>query len=142
MHLAHSNGQTGSSDDAPLNQAPALVATITRMRLRHCWYLIPAIRKFHDLYRHAADNPAFIRGHFSVVDPWTTMNVSIWSDRSAMLLWGGTTRHVSYVRWAYGHCREIWSSEWQLNALSRGAALWDGPLPFVTDHATDEYRVN
>ena len=125
-----------------MSDAPRAVATVTRMRLRHWWHLLPAIRMFRDVRRHAAGNPAFVRGHFSVVDPWTTLNVSIWSNRRAMLLWSGASRHVSYVRWAYLHSRELWSSEWELGRLSRGAQQWDGAFPVVTDRYTDDIRDN
>jgi len=123
------------TDGTPSSSA---VATITRMRLRHWWYIVPTIRRFRELYGHTARDPAFIRGHFSVVDPWTIMNFSIWTNRRAMLLWSGASQHVQYVRWAQRHCRELWSSEWHLAAVSRGARRWSGAFPISTVRYTDD----
>ena len=118
---------------------PALVATMTRMRLRHVWDLWPAVRRFRELYRHAQRDPAFIRGHWSLADPWTVFNYSIWANRRAMVLWSGATGHTEYVRWAHRHCQELWSSEWQLTALSRGARNWHGVVGASELRYTDDF---
>lgn len=111
-----------------VDQGAGIVVVVTRLRVKHLWSLVPAFMKFRHLYGRAVSYPGFIRGHISIVDPWTLMNVSIWRSRWDMLQWSGNDEHVNAVRWTYQQAEEVWSADFQLRHVSKSAYRWDGNL--------------
>lgn len=107
--------------------APA-VATLTRLRFRHWWDTVRALRAFREMHREARADPDLLRGQIWIADPWTLLNVSIWHTRERMLLWSGNTAHTNFVRWSHRTCAELWSTEWTISATSRAARFWNGPF--------------
>lgn len=101
------------------------VLALTRIRFKHAWHLPVALLKFHNQYAVARRKSGLVRGHVSVVDFRTIVNVSIWSDRWAMLQWSATDAHIDAVRWTYQRADEVWSADWTFSRLSRSANTWN-----------------
>lgn len=121
MLRRNTTGLTEAADEYP-------VLAVTRMRFKRVWALVPALMRFRRLYAEARTTPGFIRGHASVVNPWTVVNLSIWSSRRAMLQWSGRDMHVHAVRWTYTRVAEVWSADWRLNEVSQSASTWSENL--------------
>jgi hypothetical protein len=121
---------------APTAAAP-VVLNVTRLRFRNPWDMLGALRRFRRLYAGTHPGDGLIRGELSLGVPWTIVNVSIWTNRRAMLLWSGTDAHVAVVRWTYGRVAEVWSADWYLRHQSPSALTWNGnvPLPVKKDEA-------
>lgn len=113
------------------------VIAVTRVRFRSCIWTVVAWLRFGRLYRKLTPASGFIGGHISVVDPLTLLNVSIWRERRAMLLWSGRTEHVRAVQWTYGKTTEVWSADWHRPRLSPSAQVWNGRALLEPAEAAD-----
>lgn len=119
--IEHEEGMTGSEPEA------RFVVTITRMRFVHFWHLPLALWRFHKLQASARRFPGLLRTAATIAGPWTLVNISIWTDRQAMLTWSGhRVAHVDAVRWTYGRTREVWAAECDLRTVRSNSAIWDG----------------
>lgn len=114
----------------------APVAAITRLRFRSPLVAAVALWRFHRLYRDARRHQSFVRGDVLLANLTTLVNISIWSEARGMLLWTGSSAHVSAVRWTYGRLAESWSAYFLLGHLSPSANLWNGRVDFGSFVAT------
>lgn len=136
MSLAESDPRVRAAPRASAQSGP--MVAVTRMRMRHWWDTLLAIRRFRALYRRLDGSEGFLRGTAAPAGPWTIVNVSVWADRNAMLRWSGRVEHVRAVHWTYARVREIWSAESQLSRVSLSASSWDGSLNPGADAASGE----
>ncbi len=94
------------------------------MHVRSLWMAPVVLLQCRRLRREAERAPGYVTS-FAVAVGWRTiMNVSVWTSRDAALWWSGLDGHVAAVRRMYGWAEEVWSGEWNLNAVSSSARSW------------------
>lgn len=107
----------------------------TRIRLRRCWYLIPAYLHYRRIAR-ACDRlsvPGLARHVFVFESLWTFHTISVWTDEDGIPVFGSIRDHAIAARWAFAHAAEAWSAEWSMTALVR-RSKWDGQALLSDTH--------
>lgn len=107
---------------------------MTRIRFRSIWTALIALARLAAMYRTARGAVGFVRGSASLSDPFTVVNLSMWTDERSMLLWSGNDAHVAAVRWTYRRRVEAWSAIWALEHQSASASRWTGELELRVEH--------
>jgi hypothetical protein len=105
---------------------------ITRMRLRRPWHLVSAYRTYRSLHRAAERRqvPGLLKTTFLVEDLRTCYSMSVWDGQPAFSAF--VEEHVDAVNRVFGHLAydeergpELWSTTWQLSALSHNQRWGD-----------------
>ena len=114
--------------DAPV------VCVVTRFGLRSAHHLLPTYLDYRRVVNaaRASNTPGLLRSAFLVENPTTCYSVSIWESRGAIPQFGTNVPvHVEAARRAFGRMRihskrgpELWSTKWNLNAVSNNLN-WD-----------------
>lgn len=95
-----------------------MLCVITRVRLKHWWFLLPSYWRFRQIQRRALSVSGLLRSVFCVESPRTFYTISLWRNENAIPRFGNIHEHVATVRWTFRSAHEIWSSEWQLSGCS------------------------
>lgn len=117
-----------------LRVSSEMLCILTRMHVRHWWYLAPAYFHFRRIRRLCGQRtPGLLRFAFVVESPWTFYTISLWRNGEAIVKFGNLPEHVTAARWTFRHTDEIWAAEWQLSGLS-SRARWGSQDLVPEDH--------
>ena len=109
-----------------------MICVMTRFRLSRVWRLVSMYLTFRAMREDLDAAPGLVRYAFLVEGPRTCLTLSIWESEAALERFASVPSHLTAVRRAQGWCRDIWSTYWRLDAVSRSAQRWPGPAPWPT----------
>ena len=120
-----------------------MICVMTRFRLNHVRHLVSMYLAFRGMRTDLDAAPGLVRFAFLVEGPHACYTLSIWESEAALERFANVPSHIAALRCAQGWCREIWSSYWQLDAVSRSAQEWPGPAswPTLTAHPAHPNRL-
>jgi len=113
----------------------------TRFRVRTPWQLFGLYRAYRRMRGDLRAAPGLVRYAFLIESPTVCCTLSVWASHAAMEQFSSTSNHP--VRYAKQVCLEIWSTYWDLDALSKYASAWDGPTPWpeLVPHPEQPWRL-
>jgi hypothetical protein len=111
-----------------------IVCVITRFGLRNRRHVRPMLHDYRKVVQQveAAQIPGFLKSAFLVEDATTFYTISLWRDMNAIPVFGTRVPiHVEMARKLFGRVSyerdgqpEVWSTKWQLVAVSNNLN-WD-----------------
>jgi len=115
-----------------------MICVMTRFRLNHAWHLVSMSLALRAMRADLDAAPGLIRHAFLVEGPRACYTLSIWESEGALERFASVPSHMAALRRAQRWCRDIWSTYWQLEGVSRSADQWPGrvPWPTLTAHPT------
>lgn len=132
-------GHPASASGYELVERP-LYCVLTRVRLRHLWALPRMVQLYLWVWRDAKQVPHLKRCAFLLHSPRTFFILSIWDSEAGFVEFGTQVEpHLTAARQslaraarASGNSRRpaIWSTEWQLRAVSHNLD-WGDPLDWA-----------
>ena len=120
-----------------------MICVMTRFRLNHVRHLISMYLAFRGMRADLDAAPGLVRYAFLVEGPHACYTLSIWESEAALEQFANVPSHIAALRRAQRWCREIWSSYWQFDAVSRSAQEWPGPAswPILAGHPAHSNRL-
>lgn len=120
-----------------------MICVMTRFRLSHAWRLVSMYLAFRAIRADLDAAPGLVRYAFLVEGPRTCYTLSIWRSEAALEQFANVPSHITALRRAHGWCRDIWSTYWQFDAVSRSAQRWPGrvPWPALVAHPVHPHRL-
>jgi heme-degrading monooxygenase HmoA len=103
-----------------------MICVITRFRLSRVRHLVSMYLALRAMRADLEAAPGLVRYAFLVEGPRACYTLSIWESEAALEQFASVPSHIDALRAAQRWCRDIWSSYWQLDAVSRSAQQWPG----------------
>jgi heme-degrading monooxygenase HmoA len=107
-----------------------MICVMTRFRLNRVRHLVSMYLAFRAMRPDLDAAPGLVRYAFLVEGPRACITVSIWESETALERFANVPSHIAALRRAQRWCHDIWSSYWQLEAVSRSAQRWPGRVPW------------
>lgn len=116
----------------------------TRFRVETPWQLFQLYRAYRRMradLRSAQESHGLLRYAFLIESPTVCCTLSVWASQEALERFATAPSHP--VRYAKQVCLEIWSTYWQLDAISRYASTWAGQpeWPDLVPHPEQPWRL-
>src|SRR5919107_5128418 len=120
-----------------------MICVMTRFQLSHVWHLVSMYLALRAMRPDLDAAPGLVRNAFLVEGPRACYTLSIWESEAALERFASVPSHLTALRRAQRWCHDIWSSYWQLDAVSRSAQRWPGrtPWPAFQAHPTHPNRL-